>query len=40
MKGIKLTPFLLFVILLLVLVVAMIFGYRSNHVLENMQSEQ
>ena len=40
MKGIRLTPFLLFVILLVVLVIAMIFGYRSNDVLENMQSDQ
>ena len=40
MKGIKLTPFLLFLILLVVLVIAMIFGYRSNKVLENMQSGQ
>ena len=38
MKGIRLTPFLLFLILLLVLVVAMIFGYRSNSVLENMET--
>jgi len=30
MKGIKLTPFLLFIILLVVLVVAMIFGYKSS----------
>jgi hypothetical protein len=39
MKGIRLTPFLLFVILLVVLVIAMIFGYRSNRVLENMESD-
>ena len=39
MKGIRLTPFLLFVILLVVLVIAMIFGYRSNRILENMESD-
>ena len=39
MKGIKLTPFLLFLILLLVLVIAMIFGYRSNSIVENMETE-
>ena len=41
MKGIRLTPFLLFLILLLVLVIAMIFGYRSNSIVEgntNMES--
>jgi hypothetical protein len=36
MKGIKLTPFLLFVILLVVLVLAMLFGSTSKPVLENM----
>ena len=34
MGSIKLTPFVLFLILLLVLVVAMIFGYKSNMVVE------
>ena len=34
MGSIKLTPFVLFLILLLVLVVAMIFGYKSNMIVE------
>ena len=34
MRSIKLTPFILFLILLLVLVVAMIFGYKSSMVVE------
>ena len=34
MGSIKLTPFVLFLILLLVLVIAMIFGYKSNMVVE------
>ena len=36
MKGIKLTPFLLFVMLLVVLVFAMIFGSYMNPIVENM----
>ena len=39
MKGITLTPFLLFLILLVVLVIAMIFGYQSNSVVENMEAD-
>jgi len=38
MKGIKLTPFLLFVMLLVVLVFAMIFGSYMKPVLENMEN--
>ena len=38
MKGIKLTPFLLFLILLVVLVIAMVFGYYSKPILESMTS--
>ena len=34
MGGIKLTPFVLFLILLLVLVIAMIFGYNTNQIVE------
>ena len=37
MKGIKLTPFLLFVILLVVLVLAMLFGSVSKPIFENME---
>ena len=37
MKGIKLTPFLLFVILLVVLVFAMLFGSTMKPLLENME---
>jgi len=39
MKGIKLTPFLLFVILLVVLILAMLFGATSSKpILENMEN--
>ena len=36
MKGLKLTPFLLFVLLLLVLVFAMLFGSSTNKVMEGL----
>ena len=39
MKGIKLTPFLLFVILLVVLILAMLFGSTSKPILENMETD-
>ena len=39
MKGIKLTPFLLFVILLVVLVLAMLFGTTLAPILENMDTQ-
>ena len=38
MGSIKLTPFVLFLILLLVLVIAMIFGYKTNMVVEGATS--